>query len=112
MKKKRLAYFYVTLILIATIGLHGCSKYTVTTSFKNPSDIVYKKYIATSYFWGTLNKPVSVVDTTCGRGGLSEVKVTSNIGYSLINVVTLGIVHIVKIECKCQKEPPLIGEQP
>jgi hypothetical protein len=112
MKKKFLPVLCLSFMVVSVTGLQSCSKYTVTTGYKNPSDIVYKKYIATTYFWGIVNKPASVVDTTCGHGGLSEVKVTSNIGYSLINVVTLGIVHIIKIECKCQKEPPIIGEHP
>src|SRR5690348_17035377 len=112
MKKKALTVLCLCLMIVSFTALEGCSKYTVTTSFRNPSDLVYKKYIATTYFWGIVNKPHSIIDSTCGRGGLSEVKVTSNIGYSLIHVVTLGIVHIVKIECKCQKEPPIIGEQP
>lgn len=102
---------YLSIIFCCT-GLQSCSRYTVTTSYKNTSDVIYKKQIATSYFWGILNKPSTIIDTTCSKCGLSEVKVTSNIGYSIINVVTLGIVHIVKIETKCQKDPPLIGEQP
>jgi hypothetical protein len=97
-------------ILLCTAVLQSCSKYTVTTTYKNSSDLIYKKQIATSYFWGIINKPGTVTDTTCGKCGLSEVKITSNIGYSIINVVSLGIVHIVKIETKCQKDPPLIGE--
>ena len=102
---------YLLLIVYGT-SLQSCSKYTVTTSQRNPADLIYKKRVAASYLWGIINKPHSVVDTTCGRGGLSEVKVTSNFGYSLIHVATLGIVHLVKIETKCQKEPPIIGQQP
>jgi hypothetical protein len=100
------------LIIFCSTGLQSCSKYTVTTSYRNTSDIIYKKRIATSYLWGILNKPSTIIDTTCSKCGLSEVKITSGIGYSIINVVTLGIVHIVKIETKCQKDLPLIGEQP
>ena len=99
-------------VLVSITTLPGCSKYTITTSQKNPADLVYKKYTAASYFWGIINKPAAVIDTSCGRGGLSEVKVTTNIGYSLIHVATLGIVHLIRIECKCQKEPPIIGDHP
>ena len=113
MKKSFLFSLNISFIIIINVStLPGCSKYTVTTTQKNPSDIVYKKFHGASYFWGIINKPQTIVDTTCGRAGLSEVKVTSNFGYSLIHVVTLGIVHLVTIECKCQKEPPIIGEQP
>jgi hypothetical protein len=97
-------------ILVCSTVLQSCSKYTVTTTYKNSSDLIYKKQIATSYLWGIVNKPGTVIDATCSKCGLSEVKITSNIGYSIINVVTLGIVHFVKIETKCQKDPPLIGE--
>lgn len=113
MKKSFLLYTSLSFILIINItSLYSCSKYTITTTQKNPSDIVYKKFHGASYFWGIINKPPTIVDTTCGKAGLSEVKVTTNFGYSLIHVVTLGIVHLVTIECKCQKEPPIIGEQP
>lgn len=88
----------------------SCSKYTVTTSHRNPADVIYKKTIAKSFLWGIINKPHTITDTTCGRAGLSEVKVSSNIGYSLLHVISLGTVHLVKIECKCQKEGPVIGQ--
>lgn len=91
------------------LPLHSCSKYTVTTTQKLPADNVYKRKVSATYFWGIINKPHSVIDTTCGKGGLSEVKVISNPGYSLINIASLGIVHLVKVEWKCQKEAPVIG---
>ena len=111
MKRTLLLPLCISVFIISN-GLQSCSKYTVTTRYNNTADLVYQKRIATTYLWGIVNKPHTVVDTTCGKCGLSEVKVTSGIGYSLINVVTLGIVHIVKIETKCQKDPPLIGQEP
>ena len=101
--------FYL-LILLSGTGLQSCSRYTVTTNYKNTKDLVYQKQVATTYFWGLINKPHTIIDTTCGKCGLSEVKLSSNVGFSIINVVTLGIVHIVVIESKCQKDPPVIGE--
>ena len=110
MKRTKLYYCSLYLVLISLCApTQSCSKYTVTTSYKNTADITYKKKVAATYFWGIINKPHSVVDTTCGKAGLSEVKVTTNFGYSLLTVVSLGIVNLVKIETKCQKEGPLIG---
>lgn len=100
------------LLMIAWAPLQGCSKYTVTTSNRDPADVYYKKRIAASFFWGIINNPKNITDTACGKSGLSDVKVTSNVGYSLLNVVTLGIVHLVKVEWKCQKEKPVVGFQP
>ena len=113
MKKAKLVSccFYLSLIVFC-IPVQSCSKYTLTTSQKNPADIHYKKKVVTSYLWGILNKPQNVIDTACGKAGLSDVKITSNIGYSLLHVVTLGIVNMVKMEWKCQKEEPVIGFQP
>lgn len=103
------AIFFSSLVLCYWLPMESCAKYTVTTSQKNPADVVYKKTIAKSYLWGIITKPQTVMDTTCGTGGLSEVKITSNIGHSIIHVATLGIVHLVRIEYKCQKEAPVIG---
>jgi hypothetical protein len=101
---------YSIFALICWLPITGCSKYTVAPGYQNTSDVIYKKTVAKSYFWGIINKPHTIKDTTCGKAGLSEVKITSNLGYSVIHVATLGIVHLVKIEYKCQKEPPVIGE--
>lgn len=113
MKKVKLisCSFYLFLVLYG-VPLQSCSKYTITTSQKNPADVYYKKRVAASYFWGIVNKPQSVVDTACGSAGLSDVKFTTNFGYSLLNVVTLGMVNVVRVEWKCQKEAPVIGQQP
>jgi hypothetical protein len=109
MKKTLLLPVFISVFLLSN-SMQSCSKYTVTTNYNNTADLVYQKRVATTYFWGIVNKPHTVVDTTCGKCGLSEVKVTSGLGYSVINVVTLGIVHIVRIETKCQKDPPVIGQ--
>ena len=110
--KKTLQFSFgiYVMILICLPAMQSCSRYTVTTNYKNTKDLVYQKQVATTYLWGIINKPHTIIDTTCGKCGLSEVKVSSNVGFSIINVVTLGIVHIVVIESKCQKDPPLIGE--
>jgi hypothetical protein len=109
-KFTRPVYALTLALLIFSITISpGCSKYTVTTTQSTPGDIRFKNKVAASYLWGIINKPQSIVDSTCGTAGVSEVKVTSNLGYSLLNVATLGIVHIVKLEWKCQKEPPRVG---
>ncbi|MDQ6608257.1 MAG: hypothetical protein M3Y85_00330 [Bacteroidota bacterium] len=113
MQKRNLLSCLIFIMLAGSgMPLQGCSKYTVTTSEKDPADIYYKQKIAASYFWGIVNKPHRVVDTTCGTAALDEVRITTNIGYSLLHVVTLGIVNIVKVEWKCHKPAPVVGFQP
>ena len=113
MVKRKICYYLLsTMLLLNGIIIPGCSKYTVTTSQKDPADVYYKQKIMTSYFWGTVNNPHRAVDSTCGSAGLDEVKITTNVGYSLLHVVTLGIVHVVKVQWKCHKPAPVVGYQP
>ena len=113
MKKTKLFYAAIYFVLVVyTVPVQSCSKYTVTTSEKDPADVYYKKKVVASYLWGAVNKPQRAVDTTCGSAGLDEVKITTNVGYSLINVVTLGMVNLVKVEWKCHKPAPVVGFQP
>lgn len=113
MKKLRLASFGFSLLMtLYVMPLQSCSKYSVTTSKRDPADIYYKKKVAASFFWGIINNPKSVVDTACGKTGLSDVRFTTNVGYSFIHVATLGMVNLVRVEWKCQKEEPVVGYQP
>src|SRR5688572_10772594 len=110
MRKAKLVSCSLYLFLVVyCLPVQSCSKYTVTTSQKIHADVYYKKKVAVTYLWGIINKPHSVIDTTCGKAGLSEVKVTTHLGYSLVSVATLGIVNLVRVEWKCQKEEPVIG---
>src|SRR3954470_24743076 len=108
---KPIASIVIACILFATPALESCSRYTITTSEKDPADVYYKKKVMASYFWSKWNNPKQLMDS-CGSGGIDEVKVTTNFGYSLLNVVTLGIVSLVKVEWKCHKPCPQVGFQP
>src|SRR4051812_24162394 len=102
-KKKFLVPVYISFLLVTVSPcIQSCSKYTVTTTENNPADVYFKKKVMTSYFWGKVSKPQRLVDS-CGNAGLDEIKISSNIGYSLINIITLGCIHKVKVEWKCHK---------
>lgn len=111
-KARLFSFLLCATLLAAAAPLQSCSKYTVTTNQQDPADSYYKQKIMASYFWGLINKPGRVVDSTCGPAGLDEVKVVNNFGYSLIHVVTLGIVNVVKLQWKCHKPAPVVGFQP
>jgi len=105
-----LSFIFSFSMLFLSMSMQSCSKYIVTTT-ENPADIVYKKKVMVTSFWGARNKPQWIADT-CGHAGLAEVKMTTNFGYSLISVVSLGFVNLVKVEWKCHKPCPAIGFQP
>lgn len=105
------SHLFHSVIVILVFTTFGCSKYTVTTTENNPADIAFKQKVITSLWWGKVNHPQRLVDS-CGNAGLDEVKISSNIGYSLLHIVTLGIVHKVKVEWKCHKPCSDIGFKP
>src|SRR5215210_6999319 len=100
-KSKCIRTIFCFVIAVNAMLLQGCAKYTVTTTQRDPVDVAYKKRIMASYLWGIINNPHRSIDSTCGAAGLDEVRITTNVGYSVIHVVTLGIVNIVKVEWKC-----------
>jgi hypothetical protein len=55
-------------------------------------------------FWGLLQENPEPDD--CISGALDEVRYSTNFGYSLINVATLGIWHPIDVEWRCAKTPP------
>jgi hypothetical protein len=113
MKKVKFLFPFVFSLAVIGIGtnIQGCSKYTITTTEHNPADVYFKKKVIASYFWSKWNYPQRLADS-CGDAGLDEIKITTNLGYSLLHVVTLGCVSLVKVEWKCHKPCSPIGFQP
>jgi hypothetical protein len=111
--KRSALYFFLILCLGLTIvvGTSSCVHYTITTTENNPADIAFKKKVVKALWWGKINVPQRLVDS-CGDAGLDEVKISSNFGYTLLHLVTLGIVHKVKVEWKCHKACSQIGFKP
>ncbi|WP_240625528.1 Bor family protein [Spirosoma pollinicola] len=88
----------------------SCYHYRITTSKFDPST-GYQKKTAHAFFWGLVQK--NVIATNCDSlnlKSLDEVRITSNFGYSVITVATLGIWSPVQIEWKCPKPCPHEGE--
>src|SRR4051812_20938212 len=111
--KKSPLYFLLVLSLAVTIitANSSCVHYTITTTESNPADIAYKEKVVKALWWGKINVPQRLVDS-CGDAGLDEVKISSNFGYTLLHLLTLGIVHKVKIQWKCHKACSQIGFKP
>lgn len=59
-----------------------------------------------SLLWGLAQKPAAITTPICDSldvNGMSEVTMKTNLGYSLITVLTLGIWCPMKVEYKCSK---------
>jgi len=113
MKSKNKIPFCIPFKLSAIILLmvfESCYHTRVTTSNFDPSTGYQKKTVC-SLFWGLAQR--DVLATNCDSlklKSLDEVRVTTNLGYALITVATLGIVCPMTIEWKCPKPCPIEGE--
>jgi len=62
-----------------------------------------------AFLWGLVQP--SAIDS-CSDKGVTDVRVTTNYGYQLLSVVTLGIWVPMDVEFRCTKRPPPIpGDQ-
>ncbi len=88
-------------ILIIIIFFQGCYSYRVVVPNSNPVVDSGSKTV-NSFFWGLLNNPQQIVAQECSKSNsIDEVKFSTNLGYSLISIVTLGIWMPVDVEWKC-----------
>lgn len=89
----------VVLLVIAT---HGCYHYRVIATESAATE--YEKRTVYSLFWGLAQENIPASD--CLSGGINEVRVSTNFGYALVSVATLGIVVPLDMEWRCAKEAP------
>lgn len=113
MKRRLLPQFF---FLVFAAGLwQGCYHYRISTAKNDPST-TYVKKTAHSFFWGLVQKRengIDVVAANCDSlqvNSLDEVRVTTNFGYSLITVATLGIWSPITVQWKCAKPATREGE--
>jgi len=88
----------------------GCYHVRVNTAAYDPST-TYQSETVHTLFWGLVQE--DVIASNCDSlkvKGLDEVRVTTNFGYSLITVLTLGIWCPTQIEWKCSKPCQREGE--
>lgn len=100
-----------TLTVLACFALlQGCYHTRINTASFDPST-TYQSKTVHSLFWGLGQE--DVVAENCDAlkvNGLDEVRVTTNYGYALITVITLGIWCPTQIEWKCSKPCQREGE--
>jgi hypothetical protein len=103
------------LALCSLLFFQSCYHYRISTVNKDPST-TYRKKTVNSFFWGLVQKRqngIDVVAADCDSlklNSLDEVRVSTNLGYALITVATLGIWSPMTVEWKCPKPCPREGE--
>jgi hypothetical protein len=82
----------------------SCYHYEISTHAQSVTKTVAGKQTAHSFFWGLWQKPQFIHTPDCdtlGSNGVAKVIVKTNLGYSLITVITLGIYCPMQIEWYC-----------
>ena len=95
------------LLLVGLIGLlpvqAGCYHYRVIAPEPDPAtDYEHRRVHA--YLWGLLQSD-DVEATDCLSNALDEVRITTNLGYAVVSVLTLGIWVPLEVQWRCAKEP-------
>jgi len=102
----RIKLFYL-IIISGLLLLEGC--YHVRVNAPGEPATEYNKTTVHSIAWGLVQE--NLIPDDCLSGALDEVRVSTNFGYSLINVITLGFWKPMDIEWRCAKTPPPVPDE-
>ena len=96
--------------LAVMVASQGCYHYRISPTKFDPAT-EYKSATVHGLFWGAAQSPkILYADNCVGSNRLDEVRMTTNLGYSLLTVATLGIWCPMKVEWKCAKPCQREGE--
>lgn len=93
-------------IVMSLGGIPGCYHYRVTVPQPTPATD-YEKETVHALVWGLIQQDTVAKD--CTSNSLDEVRTTTNIGYQLVSVLTLGIWAPMDVEWRCAKSEPKVG---
>ncbi len=91
-------------LLVALLGAPACYHYRVQAPQPNPATEAQKE-TRWAFFWGLIQDKEWRADLCQPSNALDEVKVSTNLGYAMLTVVTLGIVSPMNLEYRCAKQP-------
>lgn len=97
-------------VALLLLGGQGCYHYRVTTDDRPATE--YEKKTVHNLLWGLLTQDAPAADCV-GEGksnGLSEVRISTNLGYLIISVATVGIWVPLDVEWRCARLPVQEGE--
>jgi len=93
--------------LLGALMASGCYHYRAAPPDLVPSTEPESRTVW-SYAWGLVQQ--NVQPPSCQGVGLSEVTVSTNFGFTLLTVLTLGFVSPATVEWRCAKDVPCPGD--
>jgi hypothetical protein len=91
------------LVTVAIVAGSGCYHTRVFTTGQPAT--AYSQQTVHSLFWGLAQQNVEPPTiNNCISNSMQEVRITTNFGYAVLTVVTLGIWSPMEIEWRCAKQ--------
>lgn len=105
--------FLISLLVLILLG--GCYSHSVSMIGTSPGGTAppateAEGTVAWSILWGVYKK--EPMPTNCQGQALAEVKASSNLGFTLLTVVTLGAAAPVRLDWWCARPTPPVGDFP
>ena len=94
-------------VLLLVAFTQGCYHYRVTTPTPDPAT-EYEKRTSHGLLWGLVKDDQPARDCEKSKA-LDEVRVSTNFGYALATVLSLGIWSPLDVEWRCAKPKPRRG---
>lgn len=102
--------FNFSLLLLLALGLAGCYRFRIgAEGAAGVSAPHYESKTVWYLGWGLFGDfPVA----SCNNQPIAEVVMTSNLGYDLITVLTLGFASPIRMQWRCAAPTPVEGIYP
>ncbi|MBY0426557.1 MAG: Bor family protein [Cytophagales bacterium] len=92
----------ILICLLSLFTLESCYHYRVIPKDTAVSTLPKPKVVY-AFFWGAVEPKKELQPDDCNGNGLSKVYVTTNYGFALITVLTLGMVTPMTVQWECAK---------
>jgi hypothetical protein len=93
-------------IAIFVLATAGCSTTHVSVPEPDPVTEYREQNKAThTFFWGLVQNPQTVIAENCASNALDEVRVSTNFGFALVTVLSLGIWQPLEVNWRCAQAP-------
>lgn len=97
------------LTVAVLIVLTGCYATRVTVPEPDPATD-FRHETVHSLFWGLIQDDVEATD--CVSNAIDELRVRTNLGYSLLSILTLGFWIPMDVEWRCAREATTVDPPP
>ena len=108
-RSRRPSRLLAAFLLVSYAAAAGCYHYKVHVPQPNP-ETEWKAKTVHSLFWGLVQENAPADD--CADNVIDQVRVTTNFGFVLLTVISLGIWSPMRVAWRCANLEPPVGDIP